>query len=177
MHRRTLLTHIGVVAAIGGIADCLGSSGDDTPETTQMTSENSTDDEQPNEDEPATSEDDEPYERYVLSTSDEPDLPEGVDPHRLHVENANDESQEIEISIARGGESVFDQTENVPADAYLEILLAEPGSYEIELEADGTRSTTRVDRSWDDCARSETTVTLHSGGINTQTRSVQSTCD
>lgn len=185
MHRRTLLTHIGVGATIGGLVGRLGSSETNTPETKQMTSGNSTGDAHPSGNEssdtdngkPCTSEDDEPHERYVVSTSDESELPEAVNPHRLHLENATDASQEIAISITREGDSVFDQTETVPADTELEILLAEPGPYEIQAEADGTRSTIRIDRSWDDCARSKTVLTLHSGGINTQTRSVQTSCD
>lgn len=202
MHRRTLFAHIGGAVAVG--AGCFHWFGDDQPLTDRMTSENESDDEQPTDDSSATTttdddhscstddedssttegdddsstvEDDDPYERHVLSESAEPDLPDGVEPHELRVTNAADEPQEISIRIARDGASVFDQTEAVPANASIEVVLAEPGPYEIEIEADGTRSRTQVDRSWDDCARSQTLVSISSSGIKTRTRSIQSTCD
>lgn len=166
----------------GGFAGCSGGSGVTRAENRRTTDRDMddeytdgehTDDERSDEDGPF----DEAVELYERHEVGDPDLPKGVEPHELYVRNAADEAREISVRIDRDGEPVFERTETIPADAYLEVVLVEPAVYGAVVETDGTTSKTTIDRSWADCARSQTIVTLRAGGIKTQSRSIQSTCE
>ncbi|WP_312911104.1 hypothetical protein [Natronosalvus caseinilyticus] len=179
MNRRNLFIHIGAATVTGGAAYCFenfearratdgGSNRDGTR------GENGSDQESD-----LSDDDDGLHERYELGRSDEGDEPTETDAHEVHVRNESEDERTLSIRIARDGEPRFDSTESIPAGERLEFAFVRPGSYEIEIASDGTRTKTRVDHSESDavCAQSRTTVTVRSTGITTRTRSVQSSCD
>lgn len=185
MKRRDLCIRAGGIVTASGLAIYAASSASSRAENRRSTGETMDDDSQTSDDTTEQDERDGPFdretvdrdERYEIGDSDDPDLQEGIEPHLLYVVNDAGEEREIAIRIDRDSETVFERTESIPSASYVEFVLVEPAVYETNIETDGSKSTSSVDRSWSDCARSRTVVTISASGINTRTRTVQTSCD
>ncbi|WP_137288207.1 hypothetical protein [Natronorubrum halophilum] len=163
MNRRDILC-LGTGICVSVTAGCLGSNGDSAgsnADDESLWTTGSTDEQDSND---SGSPDDDPTAQFTIG-----DPSETGASHTMYVRNETDDERSITIQIDRDGESVLDRTEDVPADAFLEIVLAESGTYEAAVESETMRTTTSITRPDDDCEESRTLVTLRDGGIETDT--------
>ena len=168
MNRRSLLG-LGTATAAGALAGCLGDvsvgrSGDTTDGSS--TDRNGGDEE--NTPPPFDADDDDPHERYEVG-----DL-EDDGRHEVYVHNEGDEERTLSLEIVHDGQTAVDETEDVPAGGYLEVI-TEPSTLEVAIETDGSKSQTTVGGSRA-CDRSETVVTVRDAGIETSTESTSTDC-
>ncbi|WP_141465925.1 hypothetical protein [Salinadaptatus halalkaliphilus] len=173
MDRRTLVsfgTTVGLVSIVG----CLGDRSD-TTDGSPVESTDSTGDDGENDDADGDRTDDEftdvtpsdPIERIDIVDSDNRTETEPGDLHAISVTNADTDARDLTVRIDHDGASVFDETDELPADTTLEIVVNEPGTYATDIESGSARANMTTTYSSGD--RSLTTVSLREGGgISTQ---------
>ena len=183
MQRRDFLAGLGATVAAGGLAGCIGTATEHAPRADDET-DDATDSEMDDandtatDDEPAESDveleppfetdADEPFERYVVGDVDE--RPDRAPGHVVFVRNAADDERTIAFAVSADDDDL-EESEEVPAGEYLEIVVVEPSLAEVVVESDGSRARTVSGGTGDGC--SLTVVTIGDGG-RTETRSTTS---
>jgi len=208
MKRRTLLRAAGAALGTGTLAGCLadndgtggpGGDGDandgetktpppgtdtpsdatDTPDDGAGREETASDTAQEPEQFAFEPEADEPVASETIGSRDGVEDPDNNRPHGVSVWNAADRERSIRVAVRRGSATVFERTLTFPADGYLSLRLAEPGSYTVSLYAgDEHLGDVDVGRSWFDCNSSSTQVgVLEDGEVRSTTISTMVACD
>ena len=191
MQRRDFLAGLGATVAAGGLAGCIGTAtehatraDDETDDATDSEMDDANDtatDDEPAEsdveleppfetdaDEPFETDADEPFERYVVGDVDE--RPDRAPGHVVFVRNAADDERSIAFAVSADDDDL-EESEEVPAGEYLEIVVVEPSLAEVVVESDGSRARTVSGGTGDGC--SLTVVTI-GDGVRTETRSTTS---
>lgn len=214
MNRRELLHRTGALATVAGLAGCLGSSsggsspagdkqttqqttaGDTTRSTTEETttddskSESELNDETTQDDDSSfagvESDDENPFRTVELGKRANARFAETKKVRGLLVWNAVDSARTIRLSVARQGETLFDERVEFDADAYLRLVLNEPADYRVSLglsasetagSSSAESSTFPVPRTSFDCNSATTHVgVMADGAVETQTVSTMMAC-
>ncbi|ELY45791.1 hypothetical protein [Natronorubrum tibetense] len=166
MNRRDIIG-LGAGVCVSVTAGCLGSSGDSSDGQSDDESLWTDESDDGQRDEESTSDGEsetEPVERITIGDESETDAA-----YSLYIRNATDDERSVEVRIDHDEETVLDRTEDVPAEAYLEIVLVDPGTYETTVESESSRSTTSITPPSADCEESRTVMTLGEGGIGVDT--------
>ncbi|WP_436344062.1 hypothetical protein [Natronorubrum sp. FCH18a] len=167
MNRRDIISlGAGVCASV--TAGCFGRSagpGADQSDDASLWTDEGTD---ARSDEGNTSEressEDEPVERLTIG-----DESETAASYSLYIRNGTADERSTTIHIDHDEETVLERTETIPAEGYLEVVLADPGTYETTVESETARSTASITRPSADCEESRTVMTLREGGIGIDT--------
>ncbi|SDJ67812.1 hypothetical protein [Natronorubrum texcoconense] len=160
MNRRDIIS-LGAGVCVSAIAGCLGRTADSADGGSDNESLWADEGENTSNGESSA---DEPLERIVIGDESETDAA-----YSLYVRNASDDERSVEIQIEHDEETVLDRTEDVPAEAYLEVALVDSGTYETTVESESSQSSVSMTPPSGDCEESRTVMTLGDGGIGVDT--------
>jgi len=186
MNRRAFLKRSGGLAALTGLAGCLGSVGSDSgpagrdgTRTDETTAGDSTTG-PGNRFSGVRSDRDEPFQTISVGNRDDVAFPDNNRARRVRVWNAADEAREIGLRIDRDGELAVDRSVEFAADAYLAVSLNEPANYRVTVglaRGDAEETSFEVPRSSFDCNSAGTDAgVMPDGRVETMSASTAAGC-
>jgi hypothetical protein len=97
--------------------------------------------------------------------------------HVVQVWNDGPDTRELTVRIT-GQETgtQFDDTVDVAPGDHLNFAFRTPDAYTVEVSGEGISSTATVDREWNECSTSMTTIRLSENGTETRSVSESRTC-
>lgn len=97
--------------------------------------------------------------------------------HVVQVWNDGSDTRELTVRIT-GQETgtQFDETVEVAASDHLNFAFRTPDAYTVEVSGEGFSSTATVDREWNQCSTSMTTIRLSENGTEARSVSESQTC-
>jgi hypothetical protein len=190
MNRRQALLSIATATTVA-VAGCLGTDGSTTTTTADENGDTTTSAENTSPDSTTTGTAQtaalpeppfegmsaDPAETYVVGEqAGTAKATPGV--HVVQMWNDSDETREVTVVItgAKTG-TQFDETVEIDAGEHLNFEFERPDEYTVDVSGDGFSTTASVERDWNECSTSMSTMRLQGDGTEMRSTSRSRTCN
>lgn len=98
--------------------------------------------------------------------------------HVVQVWNDSDETREVTVVVTgKKTGTQFDETVDIAAGEHLNFEFQRPDEYTVDVSGDGFSTTASVERDWNECSTSMSTMRLQANGTETRNTSRSRTCN